>query len=641
LVFAAWVLALQPLLGCARPLWWVVAGASSFAAWWGVLVAALLGWTAFVQVTFVFAAVLCGATVFGLTGLISGPRGQLPTSITLPAAWVVTVLGLEHAGLGSISFAAAIVPETPALGVLARTIGGLGIEASLLACAALVARSRRGALIGAVIGSALLLALRFVDAPQGVTDKTLHVMALQPATQTSTSASVGLSFMARRQLERNLDSLTRDALNANPEALVVWPEGGNRLPNAQLEDRRRRLRALAPHGEVLVAGRSIDPEGRAYSALQLFVDGVFVAETRKTAVVPFAEAYLASGSPVVINTRQGRVGAQVCFDSLRTEHALALREAGAEMLLVSSDDESFGHTPLAYWHQSISVLRAVEAGLPIAFVSNAGPSTAFDAQGRRVPGGADLGERTIVQLAIPLEQRRVFAWKGPLSVAAIATVLLGLLAVARHPRALKMPPGVCAASGFGSVGIASALAVGALSTFLVQVFIGDDPRVVVSDWRRRWSPPPLIDELSSLYRQSEQMRCGAAAIAYVLTLLGDEVFESDVAAALGDAPPEGYSFADLEAFAHSRGFLALGFAADFSQLRAESGTTPIVHLRHGHFVVVMDSAGTDILVFDPAVGKRIAMPRSALENAWSGHYLRVVPGPSTTSTQIGTSRLIR
>ena len=628
LTFPALILLLRPLVS-ASPALWALAGATFFVTWWSVLVPSVLRWGISVLLLFIGGAATSGAMIFGGSALLNRNCQRL-SPVTLPAAWIVVTQVYESCGLGSFGFAASLVSRNPLLAPVVRAIGGLGVEATVLFVAAFVARRHRRRTIAVLTGAcaALLLVLQLCPTRANPVETNALIVGLQTATQTESSAATSLSLTSRRQLERRLDQLTSDALAAHVGALVVWPEGGNRLPNAQLPRRRERMQTLlADGGEVLLAGHSLDLEGNMYSSMQLFVDGSFVSEARKASPVPIAESYLSAGEPTVLVGRQGRMGIQICFDSLRWAHAQALRRLGADFLIVSSDDESFGRTALVYWHEAISVLHAVEAGLPLAFISNAGPTRGFDADGRelRLSYGRP-GESRVVLIELPLERKAAWGWRMPLMATAAAILLVALCLRVGVPSMVRDSSvwRVLCITPF-SIGLAL---MGGVGTALgVQLASGDDLRLVVADWRRRAIPHLLLDEISEAYQQSSPAHCGAAAIAYVLTMLGDEVLERDVVGFLGRAPPAGYSFSEIADYAQRRGFAAVGYEGNWAQLRRERASMLIAHVRDDHFVVIVQLRPSDALLFDPATGKRFVLARQEFERIWSGRYMRVVPMP--------------
>ena len=146
---------------------------------------------------------------------------------------------------------------------------------------------------------------------------------------------------------------------------------------------------------------------------------------------------------------------------------------------------------------------------------------------------------------------------------------------------------------------------------------------VVEEARLRYIGAGAADGLAAAFRQRDDRTCGAAAIAYLLTRLRDRVFEGDVLAALRPDSDEGFSFAELRAFADLRGFDARGFQGALGDLPREGRPPVLAHMRAGHYVVVHSISTASATFFDPALGATVRSTRESFESAWSGLYLEV------------------
>lgn len=120
--------------------------------------------------------------------------------------------------------------------------------------------------------------------------------------------------------------------------------------------------------------------------------------------------------------------------------------------------------------------------------------------------------------------------------------------------------------------------------------------------------------------------CAAASLAMVLRYWDADVSQDDIAAELLQPQLHGILGSRLEAFARSRGFTAIAYAGDLSQLRdyVAKGRPLIVAWKVGrdqfHNVVVtgLDEAAGDIVVNDPAVGADRRVPAKDFEKRWAG-----------------------
>lgn len=59
-----------------------------FAAWWGVLVPALLPWGAMVQLAFFGSAIAAGGIAFLVAARLGSPNGPLSTALAVPVGWL-------------------------------------------------------------------------------------------------------------------------------------------------------------------------------------------------------------------------------------------------------------------------------------------------------------------------------------------------------------------------------------------------------------------------------------------------------------------------------------------------------------------------------------------------------------------------
>lgn len=140
----------------------------------------------------------------------------------------------------------------------------------------------------------------------------------------------------------------------------------------------------------------------------------------------------------------------------------------------------------------------------------------------------------------------------------------------------------------------------------------------VEEMRR---PLNAIDSMTVLFKQDDDATCGAFALAYILTLMGDDIFGEQIRSAVPPESPAGYSLAELANIATSRGFKAEGFAGGIANLPRESEPPVIAHLRMGHFVAVLMATHRTVTFFDPNTGHIHMAPSREFERIWSGKYL--------------------
>jgi apolipoprotein N-acyltransferase len=78
-------------------------------------------------------------------------------------------------------------------------------------------------------------------------------------------------------------------------------------------------------------------------------------------------------------------GALVCYEDVFPELAREHARAGADVLLVVTNDAWYGREAGAYQHAAHSVLLAAATGLPVVRCGNAGWSGTIDSLGRTFP----------------------------------------------------------------------------------------------------------------------------------------------------------------------------------------------------------------------------------------------------------------
>ncbi len=105
---------------------------------------------------------------------------------------------------------------------------------------------------------------------------------------------------------------------------------------------------------------------------------------------------------------QLRFSVLICFEDIFPELARRFVQAGAQLLVVITNDAWFGPTAAAYQHAQASTFRAVELRVPVARAANTGWSGCIDPLGRwtdsvRDERGGELFVAGTVTCALPLD----------------------------------------------------------------------------------------------------------------------------------------------------------------------------------------------------------------------------------------------
>ena len=222
----------------------------------------------------------------------------------------------------------------------------------------------------------------------------------------------------RDALELELIRRTRElAASASPD-LVIWSEGIYPWIRTPAEIARQFGR---PAGVPLIFG-SLGPVGEQISnrAYVSFDPGAIPEYYDKRALMPFGEQFPAHGflrsigiplppaaiypgeSVKVFEFKDVKLGPSICFEGLLPNTAGDLRRAGAELHINLTEDLWYGMSGAPHQHLALTRMRAVEAGLPLVRVTNAGITVVTDARGRIVERTA-LGSEieTVYEVAVP------------------------------------------------------------------------------------------------------------------------------------------------------------------------------------------------------------------------------------------------
>ena len=349
---------------------------------------------------------------------------------------------------------------------VARVLGALGVSAVLVAGAVIIEavgvalfRRRWGALLraGACLLAVLLLLIA-VPAPPAPTGATVDMAAVQ-------GNDVELPpFVDRSNTARVLDIAGRMTavtarLAESPEGLpdvVVWPENAldsDPRTTPAVGDKVRQAQALIGDA-TLLAGALLDGERPSTfrNTIVRFGPGATIAEVYdKRILVPFGEyvplrrllgglpplrAIPSDGvigtEPKVFDVDGAVIGPVTCYESIFGSLVRDQVREGAQVLVVSTNNASFGRTPAAPQHLAFSQVRAVETGRWVLQAGISGISAVIDPEGTATQE-TELFTQAIVRGELPLVDRQTFFVRaggviGPLSGLFTLAALGSLLA---------------------------------------------------------------------------------------------------------------------------------------------------------------------------------------------------------------------
>lgn len=166
---------------------------------------------------------------------------------------------------------------------------------------------------------------------------------------------------------------------------------------------------------------------------------------------------------------------------------------------------------------------------------------------------------------------------------------------------------------------AMALAVAAETGF--AAIRGTSPSQTLAAIRNSSGGTAVADAIGPIFRQSGPERCGAAALAFALTHMGELALEEDLVAECELS--EGLvSFGDLARCARRWGYRTRAVEADWAFARATAAQGPVIlHLSHQHFVVALQLTDDEAWIFDPALGSVRTFKQDNVLTHWTGAAL--------------------
>lgn len=244
------------------------------------------------------------------------------------------------------------------------------------------------------------------------------------------------------------DSLSRTAAaGENPPQLIVWPETAitSSIRTSELYSPLLAQTARSCHA-VIIAGafdRSTDEAGQSHlhnALITVDENGVYSPNVYyKRRLVPFGEFLpmanvistllpiltemnllsndLTPGtSPSLIETEYGPVGGLICFDSIYETLTLDTVRAGAQLIVLSTNDSWYQDSAGVFQHNKHAMLRAVESGRYIVRAANTGISSIIRPTGQIMASLPPLVEGYIAEEVYFRDNTTVYTIAGNLIV---------------------------------------------------------------------------------------------------------------------------------------------------------------------------------------------------------------------------------
>jgi apolipoprotein N-acyltransferase len=347
--------------------------------------------------------------VFGLAYPLVCLRGRpLLSALGAAALWTVMdrLRGLWPLGgftWGSIGVSQvsdrALLRVASAAGVWGVTFAVVLVNALLLAALTDGGGGRRVGRLGLAVGvvfAPLLIPFPIAQGPP------IDVATVQVDVREARSISSG---SGEDLAVANLNIREYGAIAAHPPALGVWGEGaldpGASADPATMTDVRNVISQVG--APTLIGAVTDDADGRERTDVLLFGgNGTVVDRYDKVHLVPFGEyvpwrhelSWFRAIDQVPVDRAPGdrihtlstddlpAFGTPICFENAFPEIPRAFVREGAEFLVVTVNNASYGFTAASAQHEQMSRMRAVETGRWVVNAAVSGISAFIDPSGR-------------------------------------------------------------------------------------------------------------------------------------------------------------------------------------------------------------------------------------------------------------------
>ena len=393
--------------------------------------------------------------------------------LVLPAAWAVLELLRAHHPIGGFPWGLLALSQHDAglLLPLARVVGGFGLAAVIVAVNLAVAfwvralwsgaqegggaRWRRLApLVGLPLLVAGLLGARLVvPGPPAPSGPALDVVVVQAGQRGGHGLDQGQT--TQQVFDNHVRRTETLALTPGDRPdLVVWGEGAADADPLSNPDRQAAVaRAARAAGAPILLGATtrVDQDHRATEGLLYTPEGQLADRYQKRRLVPFGE-FVPLGSVLgrlIPATREGvpydkvpgerlepllidgvPVGPLICWESAYPGDARQLARDGSQVLLIMTNNASFGTGAGPRQHLAAGQLRAVETGRTIVQAAVTGISAVID-PGGRTSSETGLYQDTVIRVqAEPRSGTTPYVRWGRMLEAGLVGVTAGGLALA-------------------------------------------------------------------------------------------------------------------------------------------------------------------------------------------------------------------
>lgn len=334
-----------------------------------------------------------------LIGLIMAFLYWLPFHIFKPKGIleiiaVFTLADMMPSFLGPLSFPwgrlGVILTPTPELIQIASITGAVGVTAIIVTVNILLAKlvqERRPRYLGIAV---FVVCTNYIYGSVALKNPIEQRDSLQVSAIQGGIGSMGKWQATTDETMERYFSLCQEAVDQGGELLIL-PETA--FPMTLKGEVLDRLLAFSRENqaEMVVGGFFQEEDGKLYNSLVNLRNGTRYHKQNLVPYgefVPFARFFghtnnLSFGEEIsLIQTEGATVGAMICYDSIFSPIMRQSVKKGASLLVVSSNDSWFEHTPALYQHHAHGIMRAVESHRYLVRSANTGITSVIDPYGR-------------------------------------------------------------------------------------------------------------------------------------------------------------------------------------------------------------------------------------------------------------------
>ena len=385
-------------------------------------------WTWYFGAVAIVPMVCALAAYWALAGAATGwlARFGFRSPWLVAAVWVVADFVVARFPLGGFSWGevgyalhdVAVARDVASVGGLTlvtyAVVAANALLADLLRPGARVARIRAGSGL-ALVAVCTVAVVLFRPQPSPAGPLRIAVVQGNDQNRRLTDAEEADRYLPRSHFE--LAEEIQD-----PVDLIVFPESSmDEDPRVDPFLSGPLSRLAGEHDAWVLANAVADaPDGRAVNLNVLYrPDGSVEGTYTKRHLVPYGETvplrsflegrigalsriprdFVPGDTPGIFDVAGIDVATVICFESAFGYEIRPLADAGAEAIVVSTNNRSYRRSANAEQHVAIGQMRAAETGRPVVYAAISGISAFIDASGRE-HGRTDLFERTVLEGAI-------------------------------------------------------------------------------------------------------------------------------------------------------------------------------------------------------------------------------------------------